>query len=57
MLDLLVAVASDLDSDNFEMPGIRPVDDNHLQDITHKCTDGHPTCLYETPESTTVIYG
>jgi hypothetical protein len=46
LLGLLVKLASDLDSYNFEMPGIRPTDnDNHLREITHKCTDSHPACL------------
>jgi hypothetical protein len=58
LLGLLVEIASYLDSNNFEMSGIRPVDnDNHLREKTHKYTDGHSTCLYKTPKSTTVIYG
>jgi hypothetical protein len=33
--DLYVGLASDLDSTNIKMPHVIPVDDNHLQQITH----------------------
>jgi hypothetical protein len=46
LLGLLIELASDLDSNNFEMPEIRPADnDSHLQEITCECTDGHLTHL------------
>jgi hypothetical protein len=35
--NLSVGLASDVDSTNNKMPGERPEDDNHLQEITHNC--------------------
>jgi hypothetical protein len=46
LLGFLVELASYLDSCNFEMPEVRPADnDNHLREITHECIGSHPTHL------------
>jgi hypothetical protein len=57
MLGPLVELASDLDSSNIEVPGVKTADNNHLREITHGYIDGNPTCLYDTPKSTIVFIG
>jgi hypothetical protein len=49
LLGPLVELASDLDSYNIQVPGVKKFvdNDNHLQEITYGygCIDGHPTHL------------